>query len=128
MTKKLSFEELPKAVALLLEEVAEIKKMLKSNGATAKNSRAAASVSPEGMVDMEKVCEILGRTKQTVYGLLKSGALKARKHGRKQLFVLDEVMKYDASPRKKTRKSKKQSEAKQGRKPRQSKAKQNDAQ
>ena len=99
------------AVALLLEEVAEIKKILKAKGTPGRPARASASSSvlesSSGEVDMDKVCEILGKTKQTVYGLLRSGKLKARKQGRKQLFLVEDVVKYANTPKKKTRKSKK---------------------
>ena len=105
MAKKLTFEKLPEAVALLLEEVAEIKKILRANSIPSKNKAAQTEPSYEE-IDLEQVCAKLNRTKQTVYAIVKSGALKPRKQGRKLLFTLKEVEKYAKTPRKKGRKRK----------------------
>jgi len=109
MAKKPTFEKLPEAVAQLLEEVAEIKKILKANGIPSKNNAtlSLSETKPQcEEIDVDQVCEMLKRTKQTVYAIVRSGALKPRKQGRKLLFPLKEVEKYANSSKKKPRKRK----------------------
>ena len=101
--KEMTFDQLPQAVAKLLEEMAEIKKLLKAQPAPAKVSSVKAgkvsrkSAAMPGEINIDKVCVILKRSKQTVYALVKSGKLKVRKQGRNLFFVKAEIEAYAAS-------------------------------
>ena len=108
MAKKLTFEQMPAALAQLLEDVAEIKKMLKAKPAPAKAEKASDKPTTlPGEIDIDRVCVILKRSKATVYALVKSGKLQSRKQGNKLFFIKEEVEAYAASPKKSTRGRKK---------------------
>jgi len=96
--KELTFEQLPAAVARLLEEVAEIKKIVMMKPTQAKTRKVSGkSVAALGEIGIDKVCVILKRAKPTVYTLVKSGKLKALKQGKALLFNKEEVEAYAAS-------------------------------
>lgn len=115
--KKLTFEDLPAAMARLLEDVAKIKKMLKAQEAAAKKGKMAEQkpepaptpASTAAEIGIEKACELLNRSKQTIYMLVRSGALSARKQGARLIFSTDQLAEYadqhkkTASKRPKTR-------------------------
>ena len=96
--KKLTFEQVPAAVAQILERMDRIEKLLEAQPAPAKNGKASgkSAVAP-GEIGIDKVCVILKRAKPTVYALVKSGKLKARKQGNALLFNKEEVEAYAAS-------------------------------
>jgi excisionase family DNA binding protein len=97
MAKKVTYNNLPEAVARLLDEVAEIKELIKKELKKEVRARAEKGIEAKHSVseiEIEKVCELLNRSKQTVYSSVKSGELTARKQGRRLIFDKEQVLAY----------------------------------
>ena len=82
--QKLTFEQLPEAVALLLEKIERIEKLL------------ASSDEPDQfeLLDVEKAAEFLRLSKPTVYSKVCRGELPGYKTGRRLYFKKDELKKW----------------------------------
>ena len=91
---EISFENLPKAVAHLVDEVAEIKSLVKKGQTLSPPKRI-----PIGIDD---ACKIIGKAKPTVYALVRKRLLPCYKNGKKLYFFEDELMAWIENGRKKT--------------------------
>jgi excisionase family DNA binding protein len=94
-TNEISFENLPKAVAHLVSEMAEIKSLFK---------KQQTPVVPQKRVPIgiEETCRIIGKAKPTIYTLVRKRLLPCYKNGKKLYFFEDELLEWIKSGRKKT--------------------------
>ena len=92
---EISFENLPKAVAHLTNEIAEIKSMVQN----AKISEPKAKRIPIGIED---VCKIIGKAKPTIYTLVRQRKIPCYKNGKKLYFFEDELLEWISKGKKKT--------------------------
>jgi predicted DNA-binding transcriptional regulator AlpA len=83
---EISFENLPKAVAHLTSEIAEIKSLVQN----AKISEPKEKRIPIGIED---VCKIIGKAKPTIYTLVRERKFRVTKT-EKTLFFEDELLEW----------------------------------
>ncbi len=93
---EISFENLPKAVAHLVSELAEIKSLVEKGQQT--------PIVPQKRVPIgiEDACRIIGKAKPTVYALVRKRLLPCYKNGKKLYFFEDELLECIAKGKKKT--------------------------
>lgn len=91
---EISFENLPKAVAHLVDEVAEIKSLVQKGQTPLPPKRIP--------IGIEDACKIIGKAKPTVYALVRKRLLPCYKNGKKLYFFEDELMAWIENGRKKT--------------------------
>jgi excisionase family DNA binding protein len=92
---EISFENLPKAVAHLVNELAEIKSLVvKGQSPTVPQKRVP--------IGIEEACRIIGKAKPTVYALVRKRLLPCYKNGKKLYFFEDELLEWIAKGKKKT--------------------------
>lgn len=84
--EKLTFENLPEAVQLILEKLERLEKVL-----LAPQSQKAE---PEGNIDISVASAILGLAKATIYSKVCRGEIPAFKLGKKLLFNRKELDEY----------------------------------
>ena len=92
---EISFDNLPKAVAHLLNEVAEIKSLVENNQPQKNNSKRVP-------IGIEDACDIIGKARSTVYALVRKRLIPCYKNGKKLYFFEDELLAWIESGRKKT--------------------------
>ncbi len=92
---EISFENLPKAVAHLTSEIAEIKSMVQN----VKISELKEKRIPIGIED---VCKIIGKAKPTIYTLVRERKIPCYKSGKKLYFFEDELLEWISKGKKKT--------------------------
>jgi predicted DNA-binding transcriptional regulator AlpA len=90
---EISFENLPKAVAHLTSEIAEIKSLVQN----AKISEPKEKRIPIGIED---VCKIIGKAKPTIYTLVRERKIRVTK-AEKTLFFEDELLEWISKGKKK---------------------------
>lgn len=92
---EISFENLPKAVAYLVSEVAEIKSLVE---------RRQVSVVPQKRIPIgiEEACQLIGKAKPTIYALVRKRLLPCYKNGKKLYFFEDELLEWISKGKKKT--------------------------
>lgn len=92
---EISFENLPKAVAHLASELAEIKSLVE---------KGQTPIVPQKRIpiDIEEACRIIGKAKPTVYALVRKRMIPCYKNGKKLYFFEDELLTWIESGRKKT--------------------------
>ena len=93
---KISFENLPKAVAHLVSELAEIKSLVE------KGQLSPAIPQKRVPIGIEDACRIIGKAKPTVYALVRKRLLPCYKNGKKLYFYEDELLECIAKGKKKT--------------------------
>ena len=65
-SKEISFETLPKAVAFLNDQIAELKTLVQ-------NSKTTSNPSDQKIpIDIDVACQIIGKAKPTVYTLVRT--------------------------------------------------------
>ncbi|MBB4037450.1 excisionase family DNA binding protein [Dysgonomonas hofstadii] len=94
-TNEITFENLPKAVARLADEIAEIK-FLVEKGQTSVVSKKRIPIG------IDEACQIIGKAKPTVYTLVRKRQLPCYKNGKKLYFFEDELLDWIAKGKKKT--------------------------
>ena len=92
---EISFENLPKAVAHLVSELAEIKSLVE---------KGQTPVVPQKRIpiDIEEACRIIGKAKPTVYALVRKRIIPCYKNGKKLYFFEDELLEWISKGKKKT--------------------------
>lgn len=95
-TNDISFENLPKAVAHLASELAEIKSLVK------KGQQIPIVPQKRIPIGIEDACRIIGKAKPTVYALVRKRLLPCYKNGKKLYFFEDELLECIAKGKKKT--------------------------
>lgn len=92
---EITFENLPKAVARLANEIAEIKSLVEKG--------QTPVVSQKRMpIGIDEACEIIGKAKPTIYALVRKRLLPCYKNGKKLYFFEDELLEWIAKGKKKT--------------------------
>lgn len=92
---EISFENLPKAVAHLVNEVAEIKALVEKG--------QDAVLSPKRIpIGIDEACKIIGKAKPTIYTLMRKRLLPCYKNGKQLYFFEDELLEWIANGRRKT--------------------------
>ena len=92
---EISFENLPKAVAHLVNEIALIKTLVE---------RKEILPTPQKRIpiDIVEACRIIGKAKPTVYTLVRKRLIPCYKNGKKLYFFEDELLEWISKGRKKT--------------------------
>lgn len=93
---EISFENLPKAVAHLVCEVAEIKSLVE------KGQQSPIVPQKRVPIGIEEACRIIGKAKPTVYALVRKRLLPCYKNGKKLYFFEDELVEWISNSKKKT--------------------------
>ncbi|MDD4437362.1 MAG: helix-turn-helix domain-containing protein [Tissierellia bacterium] len=92
---EISFENLPKAVAHLVSELAEVKSLVE---------KGQVSIVPQKRIpiDIEEACRIIGKAKPTVYALVRKRMIPCYKNGKKLYFFEEELLEWITKGKKKT--------------------------
>ena len=92
---EISFENLPRAVAHLVSEIAEIKFLVE---------RKEIPLIPQKRIpiDIVEACRIIGKAKPTVYTLVRKRLIPCYKNGKKLYFFEDELLDWISQGKKKT--------------------------
>ena len=92
---EISFENLPKAVAHLVSEIALIKTLVE---------RKEILPTPQKRIpiDIVEACRSIGKAKPTVYTLVRKRLIPCYKNGKKLYFFEDELLEWISKGRKKT--------------------------
>ncbi len=91
----ISFENLPRAVAHLVSEIAEIKFLVERK----ENPPTPQKRIP---IDIVEACRIIGKAKPTVYTLVRKRLIPCYKNGKKLYFFEDELLDWISQGKKKT--------------------------
>jgi len=92
---EISFENLPKAVAPLVNELAELKSLVE---------KGQTPIVPLKRVpiDIEEACRIIGKAKPTVYALVRKRMIPCYRSGKKLYFFEEELLEWISKGKKKT--------------------------
>ena len=93
--KEISFENLPKAVAHLVTEVAELKVMVEKGQTPVENQKRVP-------IGIDQACKIIKKAKPTVYTLVRKRMIPCYKNGKQLYFFEDELLEWITSGKKKT--------------------------
>lgn len=91
---EISFENLPKAVALISLQIEELKTIVKNKDTIEINKKTPISI--------EEACTILKKAKPTVYTLVRKRQIPHYKNGKKLYFYEDELLDWIAQGKRKT--------------------------
>ena len=91
----ISFENLPKAVAHLVSEIAEIKLLVEKE-------RTPSVPQKRVPIGIDEACQIIGKAKPTVYALVRKRLLPCYKNGKKLYFFEDELVECISNSKRKT--------------------------
>ena len=94
-TNEISFENLPKAVAHLVSEVAEIKLLVEKGQPPVISQKRVP-------IGIEDACQIIGKAKPTIYTLVRKRLLPCYKNGKKLYFFENELLEWISKGKKKT--------------------------
>lgn len=94
-SNEISFENLPKAVAHLVSEIAIIKLLVEVK----QPQQVPLKRIP---IDITEACHIIGKAKPTVYTLVRKRLIPYYKNGKKLYFFEDELLEWISKGRKKT--------------------------
>lgn len=92
---EVSFENLPKAVAHLASEIAEIKSMVQ-------NAQIPESKEKRIPIGIDEVSRIIGKAKPTIYTLVRQRKIPCYKNGKKLYFFEEELLEWISKGKKKT--------------------------
>ena len=92
---EISFENLPKAVAHLANEIAEIKSMVQ-------NVKIPEPKEKRIPIGIEEVSRIIGKAKPTIYTLVRQRKIPCYKNGKKLYFFEEELLEWISKGKKKT--------------------------
>ncbi len=91
----ISFENLPRAVAHLVSEIAEIKFLVER--------KEIPLIPPKRIpIDIDAACQIIGKAKPTVYTLVRTRKIPCYKNGKKLYFFEDELLEWIRNGKRKT--------------------------
>ncbi|BDU25708.1 helix-turn-helix domain-containing protein [Flavobacterium sp. GSB-24] len=94
-TNEISFENLPKAVAHLVKEIAEIKLLIQ-------NVQIYESKEKSIPIGIEEASRLIGKAKPTIYGLVRQKKIPCYKYGKKLYFFEKELLEWISKGKKKT--------------------------
>jgi excisionase family DNA binding protein len=93
--EKLTFDQLPNAVAMLIKEVRELKRLFIERQET-------PTEHPEQLLTIQEAAEFLSLTVPTMYSKVSKGELPVMKRGKRLYFSRTELMEYIKKGRRKT--------------------------
>ncbi|WP_017732238.1 helix-turn-helix domain-containing protein [Nafulsella turpanensis] len=96
MNENLTFDQLPKAVTMLTQEVSELKKLLLE-----KREQHPANA-PEQLLTVQEAAEFLNLTVPTIYSKVSKGELPVMKRSKRLYFSRTELLDYLKEGRKKS--------------------------
>lgn len=92
--QEISFDNLPKAVAFLISELAEIKLLV---------AKKEVVIIPKKVpIGIEEVAALIGKAKPTIYTLVRERKIPSYKNGKKLYFFEDEILSWISKGKKKT--------------------------
>ncbi|CAC9974382.1 helix-turn-helix domain-containing protein [Flavobacterium panici] len=91
----ISFENLPRAVAQLMKEIAEIKIMIQ-------NVQVYESKDKSIPIGIEEASRLIGKAKPTIYALVRQRKIPCYKYGKKLYFFEEELLEWISKGKKKT--------------------------
>lgn len=94
-TNEISFENLPKAVAHLVKEIAEIKLLIQ-------NVQIYESKEKNIPIGIEETSRLIGKAKPTIYALVRQRKIPCYKYGKKLYFFEEELLEWIFKGKKKT--------------------------
>lgn len=94
-SNEISFENLPRAVAHLVSEIAEIKFLVERKEIPVISQKRVP-------IDIEAACQLIGKAKPTVYTLVRTRKIPCYKNGKKLYFFEDELLDWISKGKKKT--------------------------
>jgi excisionase family DNA binding protein len=89
-----NFNNLPKAVAYLISEIAELKLLLSNHPDPAIPIRIP--------IGINEVSQLIGKAKSTIYTLVRNRKIPCYKNGNKLYFFKDEILEWISCGRRKT--------------------------
>ena len=92
---KISFDNLPQAVAHLVNELETIKSLVE------KTQRPQVK-EPRIPIGIDEACKLIGKAKPTVYTLVRKRILPSYKNGKKLYFFRNELLEWIENGRRKT--------------------------
>ena len=92
---EISFENLPKAVALLSLQIEELKTIVKNKDTIEINNK-------KNPINIDQACTIIKKAKPTVYTLVRKRQIPHYKNGKKLYFYEDELLDWIAQGKRKT--------------------------
>jgi predicted DNA-binding transcriptional regulator AlpA len=92
---EISFENLPKAVAQLTSEIAEIKSIVQKR-------QLHEPIKKRIPIGIDDVSRIIGKAKPTIYTLVRNRKIPCYKNGKKLYFFEDELLEWIFQGKKKT--------------------------
>lgn len=92
MGKKISFDELPRAVSELTEQVSTLTEMVSALQSSKPNEKT--------LIGIDEACEVLHKAKPTIYALVRKGTIPSYKRGKKLYFYREELIEWIESGRK----------------------------
>ena len=96
---EISFENLPKAVAHLVKEIAEIKLLVQNVQVCVQVYESKDKSIPIGI---EEASRIIGKAKSTIYALVRQRKIPCYKYGKKLYFFEEELLEWISKGKKKT--------------------------
>ena len=96
MEQKLTFDQLPNAVTMLIREVSELKRLL------IEKQDNTPTEQPEKLLTIQEAAQFLNLTVPTMYSKVSRGELPFMKRSKRLYFSSSELMEYIKEGRKKT--------------------------
>ncbi|WP_294316274.1 helix-turn-helix domain-containing protein [uncultured Chryseobacterium sp.] len=93
---EINFENLPKAIAFLNDQIAELKSMVENSKPSEK------TLDKKIPIDIDAACQILSKAKPTVYTLVRTRKIPCYKSGKKLYFFEDELLEWIRNGKRKT--------------------------
>ena len=91
---EITFDKLPEAIAYLINEVSQLRKLIEEKQRPTVNKRVP--------IEIDEACKIIKKAKPTIYTLVRKGLLPCYKHGKKLYFYEDELLEWIDKGRRKT--------------------------
>jgi DNA binding domain, excisionase family len=96
MEQALTFDQLPKAVTMLVKEVSELKRLL------IEKQEQAPTEQPEQLLTIQEAAQFLNLTVPTIYSKVSKGELPVMKRSKRLYFSRTELLEYLKDGRKKS--------------------------
>jgi excisionase family DNA binding protein len=96
MTENLTFDQLPKAVTMLTNEISELKRLL------LEEKEQPPTEQPEQFLNIQEAAQFLKLTVPTIYSKVSKRELPVMKRGKRLYFSSTELMEYIKQGRKKS--------------------------
>jgi len=91
---EITFDKLPEAVACLIKEVSQLRKLVEE--------KQRITISKRIPIGIDEACEIIKKAKPTVYTLVRKRLLPYYKNGKKLYFYEDELLDWINKGKRKT--------------------------